>query len=157
MFGLTNGDGLLPFGRVSSFTPVASLVGGALIGASASALLLLNGRVAGISGIFGGVLVPRRGDVAWRVLFVLGLLSGGALVARWAPSAIEAPRQPLILTVLAGLLVGYGTRLGGGCTSGHGVCGVSQMASRSIVATVTFMAFGILSAIVFHDVLGLPR
>ena len=142
---------------MSSFTPLASLAGGALIGASASALLLLNGRIAGISGVFAGMLTPRSGDLAWRVLFFAGLLAGGWLVARLSPSAIQASRQPLILLVLAGLLVGFGTRLGGGCTSGHGVCGLSQLSWRSLVATVTFMAFGVLSAIVFHHVLGLPR
>jgi hypothetical protein len=142
---------------VSSFTPVASLAGGILIGASASALLLLNGRVAGISGIFSGALVPKRGDLSWRVLFLAGLFAGGWLVARWSPVAIEAPRQPLLLTVLAGLLVGFGTRLGGGCTSGHGVCGVSQMSPRSLYATATFMASGILAAVFFHHVLWLPQ
>jgi uncharacterized membrane protein YedE/YeeE len=157
VFNLTNGGWVLPFGCVSSFTPIASLAGGLLIGASASALLLLNGRVAGISGIFSGTLAPRAGDVSWRVLFLGGLLAGGWLVARWSPVAIEAPRQPLVLTILAGLLVGFGTRLGGGCTSGHGLCGLSQMSLRSLFATVTFMAFGVLAAVLFHHVLGLPQ
>jgi uncharacterized membrane protein YedE/YeeE len=155
--GLTNEGWVLRFARVSSFTPLASLAGGALIGASASALLLLNGRIAGISGVFAGMLTPRAGDLAWRVLFFAGLLSGGWLVARWSPGAIQASRQPLILLVLAGLLVGFGTRLSGGCTSGHGLCGLSRLSLRSLVATVTFMVFGVFSAIVFHHVLGLPR
>ncbi len=142
---------------MSGFTPLASLAGGALIGASASALLLLNGRIAGISGIFAGILVPKSGDVAWRVLFFAGLLTGGWLLARWFPGAIGLSRQPLVVTILAGLLVGFGTRLGGGCTSGHGVCGISRMSGRSFVATGTFMGFGVLAAILFHHVLGLPQ
>jgi uncharacterized protein len=140
-----------------SFTPIASLAGGVLIGLSASALLVLDGRIAGISGIFAGVLVPKRGDVTWRALFVAGLLAGGGLLAWLSPSAIGAPRQPLVLTLLGGLLVGFGTRLGGGCTSGHGVCGLSRLSGRSLAATVIFMTFGVLSALLFHHVLGLPR
>ncbi len=142
---------------MSNFTPIASLAGGALIGASASALLWLDGRIAGISGIFAGMLAPRRGDFAWRALFFAGLLAGGALIVWWSPSAIGVPRQPLVVTLLAGLLVGFGTRLGGGCTSGHGVCGLSRLSTRSFVATATFMAFGVLSALLFHHVLGLAR
>jgi len=137
------------------FTPVASLLGGALIGLSASALLVLNGRVAGISGIVGGIVQPRRGEVAWRVAFFSGLLLGGVIVARLVPGSI-APRQgtaPMALIALAGLLVGFGTQLSGGCTSGHGVCGVSRLSTRSIVAVVTFMTTGALAVFFVQHVL----
>ena len=142
---------------MSSFTPLASLAGGALIGASASALLLFNGRVAGVSGIFGGLLLPRSGDVTWRALFFAGLVAGGVVLAVLFPGAIEAPRTPLGLTLVAGLLVGIGTRVGGGCTSGHGVCGLSRQSARSLVATLTFMAFGVVTATLVHHVLGVPQ
>jgi uncharacterized protein len=142
---------------VSSFTPIASLAGGALIGASASALLLLTGRIAGISGIFGGLVLPRSGEVAWRALFLAGLVAGGVLLACFFPGAIEAPRTPRPLLVAAGLLVGIGTRVGAGCTSGHGVCGLSRLSVRSLAATLTFMAVGILTASLVHHVLGVPQ
>jgi uncharacterized membrane protein YedE/YeeE len=142
---------------VTSFTPIASLAGGALIGASASALLLLNGRIAGISGIFGGLLLPARGEVLWRALFFAGLLAGGFVLVGLFPGAIEAPRTPWGLTLLAGLLVGVGTRIGGGCTSGHGVCGLSRLSVRSLAATMTFMALGVATATVVHHVLGVPQ
>jgi uncharacterized membrane protein YedE/YeeE len=124
------------------FTPWASLAGGMLIGAAAAMLLLLSGRVAGISGIVGGLLAPARNDVAWRIAFVGGLLVAPALMAlagmRVAPR-IDAGFGTL---VLAGLLVGIGTSYGSGCTSGHGVCGLSRLSPRSLVATVAFMAAG---------------
>jgi uncharacterized protein len=125
-----------------------ALAGGALIGASASLLLALNGKVAGISGILGGLLAPARGDIAWRALFVVGLAAGGlaAFVAspgRFDPSG--APALPLL--ALAGALVGVGTRIGNGCTSGHGVCGISRLSPRSLAATLTFMATGALTVL----------
>jgi uncharacterized membrane protein YedE/YeeE len=141
-----------------SFTPVASVAGGALIGLSASALLVLNGRVAGVSSIVGGILQPQRGEVAWRVAFVAGLLAGGLLLAWRLPEAV-APRQTgahPVLLVVAGLLVGFGTQLGSGCTSGHGVCGVSRLSARSIAAVATFMMTGALAAFLVQHVL-LPR
>lgn len=137
------------------FTPVASLVGGALIGLAASLLLLADGRIAGISGIVGGLLAPTSGDTAWRALFVAGLLLGG-LGLRLVDTALvrmDLDRSTAAL-VAAGLLVGFGTRLGNGCTSGHGVCGISRGSARSIVATVTFMATGILTAWVVGGVSG---
>ena len=123
------------------FTPWASAAGGALIGLAAAMLLLLNGRIAGISGIVGGLLVARRRDVAWRVAFVLGLFAA-PLVMMFYPMAprIEAGTGVLIL---AGLLVGIGTSYASGCTSGHGVCGLSRLSPRSLVATAAFMAAGI--------------
>jgi uncharacterized protein len=130
------------------FTPITSLAGGAIIGLSATALLVSNGRVAGISGIVGGLFSPRRDEVAWRVAFVAGLLAGGLWLLWRCPGAV-VPRPaglPFGALVAAGLLVGFGTQLGGGCTSGHGVCGVSRLSVRSIVAVATFMAAGMVAA-----------
>ncbi len=137
---------------MENFTPLASGIGGALIGLSASMMLLFNGRVTGISGIVGGVIRMTRGDVAWRLAFLGGLLSGGLALLALMPSAftIGIERSPGAL-VLAGLLVGFGTRLGNGCTSGHGVCGLSRLSPRSLVATLSFMsAGGIAAAVVTH-------
>jgi len=124
------------------FTPWASLAGGVLIGIAAAMFLLLNGRIAGISGILGGLLRPAGGDIAWRAAFLGGLLFAPALyalVTRYPLPTIEAG-YPLL--VLAGLLVGAGTRYGSGCTSGHGVCGLSRLSPRSLAATAAFMAAG---------------
>jgi uncharacterized protein len=125
------------------FTPIGSTIGGLLIGASASAMLLFDGKIAGISGIFAGVLRPRKGDTLWRGCFLAGLIAGGLLLRIFDPHAFDFGilRSPGVLA-LAGLLVGFGTRLGNGCTSGHGVCGVSRLSTRSIAATATFMAAG---------------
>jgi uncharacterized membrane protein YedE/YeeE len=123
-----------------------SLAGGLLIGAGAALLLLAEGRVAGISGVVGGLLRPRPGSVAWRVWFLAGLIGGGALFALARGAQPLAPaRAPLL--VASGLLVGFGTRLSGGCTSGHGVCGVGRLSRRSIVATLIFMATGALAVL----------
>src|ERR1700751_2422597 len=126
-----------------NFTPLASLTGGILIGLSATAMLLFNGKVAGISGIFAGVLRPVKADSLWRTCFIGGLGVGGLILRGLLPNAFYfGPlRSPGALTV-AGLLVGFGTRLGNGCTSGHGVCGVARRSIRSIAATTTFMATG---------------
>jgi uncharacterized membrane protein YedE/YeeE len=124
-----------------------ALVGGALIGAAASLLLAANGRVAGISGIALGLLTPTRGEVRWRVAFVVGLLAAGALAAAALPGQVGRSPRALPWVVVAGLLVGVGTRLGNGCTSGHGVCGVARRSPRSIVATATFMATGVVTAV----------
>ncbi|HVN85251.1 MAG TPA: YeeE/YedE family protein [Candidatus Binatia bacterium] len=131
-----------------------ALFGGALIGGTASGLLLFNGRIAGISGIVAGLLSPQRGDVAWRLSFVLGLLAGGAVLMVGNPSAIGTA-HPRSLPVLAigGLLVGVGTRVGSGCTSGHGVCGLARRSARSLVATVTFMTTGALAVYLFNHLL----
>jgi uncharacterized membrane protein YedE/YeeE len=133
------------------------LLGGALIGLSASLLLLANGRVAGISGVVGSLLAPIRGDIAWRVLFFGGLLTGGLLLAWLRPVSFSPPASlssgGVALLVAAGLLVGFGTRLGNGCTSGHGVCGISRGSARSIAATLTFMATGILTVFLVRHVL----
>ncbi|ARN19307.1 YeeE/YedE family protein [Piscinibacter gummiphilus] len=126
----------------NAFTPWTALAGGALIGLAATMFVLLNGRIAGISGVLGGLLPPARGDTAWRVVFLLGLFAAPWLwraVTAWPPVTIDAGTSA---TVAAGLLVGFGTRLGSGCTSGHGVCGLSRLSPRSLVATLAFMAAG---------------
>ena len=130
------------FDSMTDFTPFRSLAGGMLIGLSASLLLVGTGRVAGISNILGGVALPQRGDVGWRVLFLLGLLAAGGLAALLVPESIGSSPRPLVVLAVAGLLVGIGTRLGSGCTSGHGVCGVSRLSMRSLIATVTFVIVG---------------
>lgn len=132
----------------------AGLLGGALIGLAAALLLLANGRVAGISGILGNLLRPAPGDVLWRAMFLLGLIGTGALALRLQPAAFSAQERPLLLVAAAGLLVGFGTRLGSGCTSGHGVCGVSRLSPRSIAATMTFMATGAATVYVARHLLG---
>ena len=123
-----------------------AVLGGALIGISASMLLLLVGRIAGICGILGGLIEPVAGDVLWRALFIMGLLVGGVILAGISPEVFHVPTGRSIGTLgIAGLLVGFGTRLGSGCTSGHGVCGLSRFSKRSLIATCTFMATGFLT------------
>ena len=131
---------------MNGFTPGPALLGGVLIGLSASALLAFTGRIAGISGIVGGLLQPRPGDIAWRAAFVLGLLGGGGILRVIDPSALTLAGLPgLPVVLLAGLLVGVGTHLGNGCTSGHGVCGISRASRRSLVASVTFILTGVVT------------
>jgi uncharacterized membrane protein YedE/YeeE len=128
-----------------NFTPLSALVGGILIGLSASAMLLLEGKIAGISGICAGVINPAKGDTAWRLTFIAGLLAGGMLLRLLLPSAFDfGIIRPYGVLIAAGLLVGFGTRLGNGCTSGHGVCGISRLSARSMAATMTFIASGAL-------------
>jgi uncharacterized membrane protein YedE/YeeE len=139
---------------MTNFTPVASLIGGALIGLAAALLLVTHGKIAGVSGIAGGVLQPRAGDVSWRVWFLGGLLGGGVLMTLVRPGAFGVPAdRGLMVIAIAGLLVGFGTRMGNGCTSGHGVCGISRLAPRSLIATATFMAAGVITVLV-HRMLG---
>jgi uncharacterized membrane protein YedE/YeeE len=124
--------------------PWSPLLGGALIGAAASALLLLNGRIAGVSGVIGELARPRPGEVAWRVAFLAGLAAGGVSLAAFAPDRVPVTHPPrdVALIVAAGLLVGVGTRMANGCTSGHGVCGLPRGSARSWTATAVFMATG---------------
>jgi uncharacterized protein len=133
------------------FTPWLSLSGGLLLGVSAAMFILVNGRVLGISGIVGGLLVPKKGDAGWRIAFLLGM-AVSPLIFRMLmpPDMVHAPRidAGYVSVVVAGLLVGLGTRYGSGCTSGHGVCGLSRMSPRSLLATITFMAFGFLTVFV---------
>ena len=135
------------------FTPWASLAGGVVIGLAASLFILLNGRVAGISGILGGLVRPARGDIAWRVAFIAGLVA--APLVYGLSSALPATRvdASTLTLVVAGLLVGLGTRYGAGCTSGHGVCGIARLSPRSMVATVCFMAAGFLTVFVARHML----
>lgn len=141
---------------MESFTPVMSGIGGLLIGLSAALLLMTNGKIAGISGIAGGLLTkPPRGDVLWRLVFVVGLFAGGAAMAAFQPGlfAMELDRSTAALAA-AGLLVGFGTRLGNGCTSGHGVCGLSRLSRRSLVSVGTFMVAGAITVFVVNHLLG---
>lgn len=125
-----------------SFTPWPSLAGGILIGVAAAMLVLLNGRIAGVSGILGGLLRPAAGDAAWRVAFVIGLLLAPVAVAFFQRQPFPRIDPDFGTLVLAGLLVGLGTSYGSGCTSGHGVCGLSRLSPRSLVATLAFMLAG---------------
>jgi uncharacterized protein len=135
------------------FTPWASLAGGVLLGLAAAAFVLLSGRVLGISGIVGGLLRPRAGDAGWRIAFLAGLLLAPALWALFAtPVAPRIAAGPALL-VLAGLLVGWGTRYGSGCTSGHGVCGIARLSPRSLAATLAFMASGFVTVYVLRHLL----
>jgi len=126
----------------NAFTPASAVIGGAIIGVAVALFVVLNGRIAGVSGILGGLARPQAGDISWRVAFVAGLIAAplawGLLAA--LPEIRVDTSYPVL--VAAGLLVGVGTRYGGGCTSGHGVCGVSRASPRSIAATVAFMAAG---------------
>lgn len=138
----------------SNFTPWTALAGGVLVGLAAASFLLLNGRIAGISGILGGLLTPSAGDRSWRFAFLAGLIGAPVLwmlVAQLPPIEIEAGYPALII---AGLFVGIGTRYGSGCTSGHGVCGLSRFSPRSLAATVSFMFAGFVTVFVIRHVLG---
>ena len=127
------------------FTPFASLAGGMLIGLAAALLILFNGRIAGISGILGGLLRPRQGDLGWRIAFLAGLVGTPLLYQLWqALPAVQVDAGTPAL-IVAGLLVGLGVRYGAGCTSGHGVWGLSRLSSRSLAATIAFMAAGFLT------------
>ena len=138
----------------NAFTPYASLAGGLLIGLAGVLCVLLNGRIAGISGVLGGLLRPIKGDVAWRAAFILGLVAAPAFY-----KLFTSPPKPTIdagwgALVLAGLLVGVGTRYASGCTSGHGVCGLSRLSPRSFAATATFMGAGSITVFVVRHLLG---
>lgn len=130
------------------FPWLAALGGGVFIGLSASLLFALNGRVAGISGILGALFTPKPGDTGWRLAFLGGLLGGGVVALVLWPAQYGGSPAPLWLLGVAGLFVGFGTRLGSGCTSGHGVCGLSRLSPRSLVATLTFMATGVVGVII---------
>ncbi|AJE97409.1 YeeE/YedE family protein [Pandoraea apista] len=135
------------------FTPWTALAGGVLIGLAVVWLMLSAGRIAGISGIVGGLLRPRAGDVGWRVVFIAGMMA-----APWVYRAVAVVPEAQIdagtaMLIAAGLLVGFGTRLGSGCTSGHGVCGLSRLSWRSLVATLCFMATGVATVFVVRHVL----
>ena len=140
---------------MENFTPVESLVGGIVIGIAALVLLRFYGRIAGISGIFGGLFPFNTGETLWRMVFLAGLVTGGVILSFLHTDAVTfelAYSNPAL--ILAGLLVGVGSRMGNGCTSGHGICGLGRLAPRSMVAVLTFMATGILAAVVVHQIFG---
>lgn len=136
------------------FTPWSALIGGVLLGLASALFVLLNGRILGISGIVGGLLRPRAGDVGWRLAFVLGMLVAPGVY--WLFAGATAPRVDASwgTVVAAGLLVGVGTRYGSGCTSGHGVCGLSRLSPRSLVATLAFMGAGFITVFLARHALG---
>jgi uncharacterized membrane protein YedE/YeeE len=140
---------------MANFTPISVAVGGALIGLSAVLLMALTGRIAGISGIFAGLINPETTDRAWRAAFIGGLIAA-PLAAALLGHTVPTPRMPgsYIVVVIGGMLVGFGTRLGSGCTSGHGICGIARLSPRSIVATGVFMMAAIIVVALTHHVFG---
>jgi uncharacterized membrane protein YedE/YeeE len=130
------------------FTPWASLAGGIVLGIAAALFILLNGRVLGISGILGGLVKPKAGDTGWRVAFVAGLIAAPILWRLFAPLPVARVDASIPVLVIAGLLVGWGTRYGSGCTSGHGVCGLARLSPRSLAATLAFMAAGFVTVFI---------
>ena len=140
----------------TEFTPVSSVIGGALLGLAAVLLFRLNGRIAGISGIFSSALSSEQDDRLWRVLFVVGLVIGGFLYQQVSSSPlITREGFPIAQLVAGGLLVGFGTRVGSGCTSGHGVCGIARLSPRSLAATLIFIGCGMATATLFFAVFGI--
>ncbi|WP_439590306.1 YeeE/YedE family protein [Hydrogenophaga sp.] len=140
----------------ANFTPWASLSGGVLLGVASAFFILVNGRVLGISGILGGLLPPKSGDAGWRIAFLLGMLAAPLVYGLLAPEGfVQAPRIDAGFATIAaaGLLVGLGTRYGSGCTSGHGVCGLSRLSPRSLIATLAFMGAGFAMVFVVRHVL----
>jgi len=135
------------------FTPWASLAGGILIGVAAAVFILFNGRIAGISGILGGLLRPAKNDILWRVAFLAGLVLAPLLYAMVSPLPDTVVDADAGILIAAGLLVGIGTRYGAGCTSGHGVCGIARLSPRSLVATACFMAAGFATVFVVRHLL----
>lgn len=130
------------------YDPMPPLIGGVLIGVAAAMLLLLNGRIMGISGIYRGLLQPtHKNEVLWRAAFIMGTLVGGCILGMWRPESFDPDfyREQALILFSAGLLVGAGTKLSGGCTSGHGVCGIGRLSKRSVVATLTFMGTGFIT------------
>ncbi len=121
---------------------INGLLGGGLIGLASSVLLLANGRIAGLSGVIEGLLSPKSKDFGWKFPLLSGLILGGSITNLFLVDSVVFLNQPFYIIVIAGLCVGFGTRLGGGCTSGHGVCGISRFSTRSILATLTFMFTG---------------
>jgi uncharacterized membrane protein YedE/YeeE len=138
------------------FTPFASLAGGVILGLASAIFILVNGRILGISGILGGLLPPKAGDTTWRVAFLLGMLAAPTVFHAVVPAQyITAPRVDASdwMVIAAGLLVGIGTRYASGCTSGHGVCGLSRLSPRSLVATLSFMGAGFVMVYVLRHIL----
>jgi uncharacterized membrane protein YedE/YeeE len=139
---------------MENFTPGSSVLGGVLIGLSATLLLLANGRIAGISGITNGLFTSSAGDKAWRACFLLGLVLGAGSYVTFFGLTFESPQRELPMLLAAGFLVGFGTRLGNGCTSGHGVCGIARFSIRSLVATGVFLVTAIATVWITTQVTG---
>jgi uncharacterized protein len=139
----------------NAFTPWTSLLGGVLIGLAAAMLVLLNGRIAGISGVLGGLLRPKRGDAAWRAAFIAGLVGAPLLYAQFSELLSVRIDAGYGALVAAGLLVGIGARYGSGCTSGHGVCGLARLSPRSLAATLAFMGAGFVTVFVLRHLLSI--
>lgn len=137
-----------------AFTPWTSLLGGALIGLAAAAFVLLNGRIAGISGIVGGLLTPKKGDTGWRLAFVGGMVAAPLLWLLVSSLPVIRIDASFPMLVVAGLVVGVSTRFGAGCTSGHGVCGISRLSPRSLIATGAFMLSGFATVFILRHLLG---
>ncbi|MCC8981758.1 YeeE/YedE family protein [Bradyrhizobium acaciae] len=137
------------------FTPISGLAGGALIGLAAALLMLLTGRIAGVTGIVGGLLQPDTADRGWRIAFIAGLIAAPLVAALFgAPLPRPTMNASLVVVAIAGVLVGFGTRMGNGCTSGHGVCGFARLSGRSIVATFIFMTAAIVTVAIVRHVIG---
>jgi len=140
---------------LENFTPVSALLGGALIGLSVSLLLLLNGRMAGISGIMNGVFSAPKKEEIWRIIFLLGLVLGAGIFQWISEGSLQLrANYPVLLIICGGFLVGFGTRMGSGCTSGHGICGIANFSLRSITATITFMLSGGITVYILKHLLG---
>lgn len=137
-----------------NFTPWSALAGGAIIGLAAALLVLFNGRIAGISGIIGGLIRPKTGDINWRSAFMLGLIAAPIVWQFFTPLPNIQIDTSYTLLAIAGLITGIGTRYGSGCTSGHGICGISRVSPRSIVATLAFMSTGFVTVYIMRHVLG---
>lgn len=135
------------------FTPISSFLGGLLLGSGALLLMVSLGRIAGISGIVAGLLSPTPGDLLWRLLFVFGLMAGTWIAIPFGYTLPNLPEYSYLLLIVAGLLVGVGTRIGSGCTSGHGICGLGRLSPRSIVATAVFMGSGMASVFIVRHLL----
>jgi len=143
---------------IVEFSPYPALIGGILIGTASALALALNGKIPGISGVVARIFKGEPDDTAWRVVFLWGLVCGAVLAFTfYAPAAGYHPSRSLLVMAIAGLLVGVGTRVGGGCTSGHGVCGIGRGSLRSLVATITFMVWAFLTVYVFDHLVGVGR
>jgi uncharacterized protein len=139
---------------MANFTPISAAIGGALIGLAAVLLMFFNGRIAGVAGITGGLFNPKSDDRPWRLAFIVGLIAA-PLAAALLGHAVPMPRMPGMITIIvAGLLVGFGTRLGNGCTSGHGICGIARLSPRSIAATMVFMIAAMIVVALTRHVIG---
>jgi len=141
---------------MENFTPLSAITGGALIGISVTLLLLFNGRIGGVSGIMNGVICAPKSDRIWRMIFLAGLVLGAFIFQLPVPD-FNVPRQnySFLLLGLGGFLIGFGTRMSGGCTSGHGICGIATLSIRSVIATLTFMASGMMTVYIIRHILEL--